>query len=127
MQLGHQVRDQIRTLLSIRTTREPGPVGSKPRIGAVIFRGDVRMTVQAGLTDDLWEWLTTHGWREPIVWPDRRRYRDIPASLVTRLFDAPAEARMRVLAAAVSRATTKPTIDRELAISKGIPSSVMRK
>jgi hypothetical protein len=127
MQLGHQLKDQVRTLFHIRSVRQVGPVGPKPRIGAVIFRGEVRITVQAGLTDDLWAWLAQHGWREPIVWPDRRRYRDVPASLVTRLFDASPEEWMRVLTVAVSRATNRPTLDPAHTINRSIPASVMRK
>lgn len=128
MQLGQQVRDQVRNLLKIRTARELSPLrGSRPRIGAVIFRGEVRMTVQAGLNSELWQWLALQGWREPIVWPDRRRYRDIPPSMVTRLFDAPPEERMKILTIAVSRATAKPSLNQKISSPRTIPASVIRK
>ena len=127
MQLGQQIRDQVRNLLHIRTEREVTTMRSKPRIGATIFRGEVRMTVQAGLSSDLWLWLAAQGWREPIVWPDRRRYRDVPASLVTRLFDAPAEDRMKVLTIAVSRASAKPSLNQKIGAPRTIPASVIRK
>ena len=127
MQLAQQVRDQVRNLLNIRTARQVTPIRSKPKPDFAIFRGEVRMVVQAGLSDELWEWLTTQGWREPVVWPDRRRYRDVPASLVRRLFDARPEDRMKVLALAVSRATAKPSIHRSPVLPHTIPSSVIRK
>jgi hypothetical protein len=38
----------------------------------------VRLTVQAGPSDDLWIWLLDAGWRVVTHRPDRRRYRDIP-------------------------------------------------
>lgn len=127
MQLGQQVRDQVRSLFNVRTTRQVSKMGPKPRIGAVIFRGEVRITVQAGLTDDLWSWLAMQGWREPIVWPDRRLYRDVPSSLVTLLFDARPEDRMKLLTMAVSRATSRPSINRTIVAPRTIPASVVRK
>ncbi len=84
MNLVGPVRDRVRTLLKIRVVRDVPSVGSKPAIGARIFRGDVRMTVQAGMTDGLWRWLVKEGWREITFRPDRRRYRDIPAAYVTQ-------------------------------------------
>ncbi len=114
MQLGHQLRDQIRTFLKIRKARQLSrfnPEALKPRIGSHIVRGEIRMTVQAGLTDELWAWLGSQGWREPEVFPDRRHYRDIPASWVTRLFDAQPEYRVKMLVAGVSRATVRHTMD----------------
>lgn len=126
MQLGQQVRDQVRSLFKIRTARQVGRMGPKPRIGATIFRGEVRITVPVGLSDDLWLWLAMQGWREPIVRPDRRNYRDVPPSLVTRLFDAPAHERMKVLTLAVARATNQPSINRTLG-PRTIPASVVRR
>ena len=68
------------------------------------------MTVQAGMSDELWQWLMEKGWREPNFHPDRRRYRDIPASWVTRLVDAVASDREAVLAAAAAKAVHRPTL-----------------
>ncbi len=81
--------DDIRTLLNIRRQRQRLLPGPKPKLGARIFLHDVRMTVQAGLSDELWKWLQDLGFREATFSPDRRRYRDIPPSAVTRLYDAP--------------------------------------
>lgn len=84
-------------------------IGAKPALGARLFRDDVRMTVQAGMTDALWRWLVREGWREITFRPDRRRYRDVPAAYVTRLIDSSSnEERERVLAAAVASATLRP-------------------
>jgi hypothetical protein len=68
------------------------------------------MTVQAGMSDELWHWLMEKGWREPNYYPDRRQYRDIPSSWVTTLIDATAEDREAVLVSAAARAVTRPTL-----------------
>lgn len=106
------VRDRVRTLLKIRVPRELPSVRSKPALGARIFRDDVRMTIQAGMTDSLWTWLVKKGWREITFRPDRRRYRDIPTAYVTHLIDASPEQRQRVLDAAVANATLRPVPSR---------------
>jgi hypothetical protein len=103
-----QVRDQVRTLLRIRRERHALPPGGKPPIGARIVCGDLRMTVQAGMTDALWRWLLSQGWREVMYRPDRRRYREIPGAFVTRLIDATADERDRILAAATANAAYRP-------------------
>jgi len=56
-----------------------------------------RMTIQAGVTDELWEWLMERGWRELRYAPDRRHYRVVPAVRVTKLIDSPPELRPLVL------------------------------
>lgn len=98
------IRDQIRTLLRVRQARGLPLPGAKPSLGAKITRHDVRMTMQAGLSDDLWRWLTDRGWRQVSVKHDRRRYRDVPASLVTALIDAGPEERAAALRAALEAA-----------------------
>ena len=102
------VLDRVRTLFNIRVSRGMPLVGTKPRIGSRICRDDLRMTVQAGMTDSLWRWLVHQGWREITYRPDRRRYRDLPAGYVTQLVDAAVEHRERVLEAAIANATLRP-------------------
>ena len=103
------VRDRLRQVLGIRVPRSLPRRGPRPSLGARIFREDVRMTVQAGMTDALWRWLVREGWREITYRPDRRRYRDVPAAYVTRLIDSTSnEERQQVLAAAVASATLRP-------------------
>jgi hypothetical protein len=98
------VRDRVRTLLNIRIERGLRSAGMKPGIGARICCEDLRMTVQAGMSDALWNWLAKQGWREITFRPDRRRYRDVPTAYVTRLIDSYTEERERVLAAAIANA-----------------------
>ena len=98
------LRDQVRTLFKIRKDRQIPPKGPKPRIGSAIYRDNVRMMVQAGMSDSLWLWLLEQGWREVIFKPDRRRYRDVSPSAITALFDAPPEEREKMLSKAVARA-----------------------
>jgi hypothetical protein len=66
------------------------------------------MSVQAGMSESLWRWLTQQGWREVLYRPDRRRCRDVPHTLVTQLIDAAPEDRARVLAVATSHASIRP-------------------
>jgi hypothetical protein len=107
--LVRPVKDRVRTLLRIRVSRGLPSVGAKPALGARLYLDDVRMTVQAGMTDALWRWLVREGWREITFRPDRRRYRDVTAAYVTRLIDSSSnEERERVLAAAVASATLRP-------------------
>lgn len=112
-----QVRDQFRTLMRIRRDRALPSVGQKPGVGARIACGDLRMSVQAGLSDSLWRWLTKLGWREVMFRPDRRRYRDIPHGFVTQLIDAAPEERERILAVAVTHASYRATAPR----TRGLP------
>ncbi len=109
-QLGHVLRDHLRSWLKIRRPRDMAPRGPKPRIGAIIYRGEVRITVQAGLSDELWQWLLDAEWRELMYRPDRRRYREVPPSMVTRLIDALPESRERILAIGISRAAYRPDL-----------------
>ncbi len=104
MDLVRPVKDRVRRLLNIRVERGLRSAGGKPGIGARICCEDVRMTVQAGMSDSLWRWLTKLGWREITYRPDRRQYRDVPTPYVTRLIDSTPEECERVLAAAVANA-----------------------
>lgn len=83
-----RVIDSVRRMLGVRRQRAVPPAGPKPRLGARIVKDDVRMTVQAGLADATWHWLVLHGWREDTFRRNRRRYRDVPPSLVAEIFDA---------------------------------------
>ncbi|SPE28788.1 hypothetical protein SBBP1_480013 [Burkholderiales bacterium] len=68
------------------------------------------MRVQAGFSGELWHWLLEQGWREVRYRPDRRRYREIPASCVTELIDAPPEERQPALAFGVEKASRRPNV-----------------
>jgi len=122
MQIGHELQDQVRSLFKVRAKRQLAPVGPKPKIGALIVRGEIRMSVQAGMSDPLWDWLLMHGWREPTVWPDRRQYRDVPPSQVTRLFDAQPEDWAKILGIAVSRAVMRRTLNRGRSWRRVLPA-----
>lgn len=91
------VRDHVRTSLKIRAQRAVTQRGRRPNPGARIARGDVRMSVQAGMTAELWRWLQDAGWREILHKPDRRRYRDLPSQCVARLIECAPEERVAVL------------------------------
>lgn len=79
---------------------------SKPAIGATLCCAGLRMTVQAGLGDDLWQWLVKLGWRELQPRENRLNFKPLPTALVTRLFDCPADDRERVLLAAIRQAAS---------------------
>jgi hypothetical protein len=70
----------------------------------------LRLTVQAGLSGELWVWLLDRGWRVVTYHPDRRRYRDVPWSRVTSLIDCDPASREKLLAEAISNAESRPTV-----------------
>jgi O-methyltransferase involved in polyketide biosynthesis len=98
MSLVAQVRDHVRTSLKIRRKRTVTQRGRRPNPGARIARGELRMTVQAGMTAELWRWLQDLGWREILHKPDRRHYRDLPSPCFARLIECAPEERSAVLA-----------------------------
>ena len=106
-----KVIDSIRTMLGVRRKRTVRPPGQKPRLGARIVKDDVRIVVQAGLTDATWQWLVLHGWREDSYRNNRRRYREVPPSLVAQLFDAadPDEC-AQLVRQAIAEARFRPTV-----------------
>jgi hypothetical protein len=106
----------IRGLLRIRYERAIPRRGPKPAIGAYVVCGQLRMTIQAGVTDELWDWLMEQGWRELRYAPDRRHYLVVPAHYVTELIDAPEELRSLALAVAVSHASLRPIIGDPMAL-----------
>jgi len=113
MSLMVSLRSRLRSLLGQPREQVPRGLprrGRKPRIGAYVVhvQQGLRLTVQAGLSDELWQWLMGQGWRVPPIHPDRRTYRDIPASLVTRLIDADSAQRTQVLEEAMKSAKPRP-------------------
>ena len=110
MRFLRSVLNALRRLLRIRRKRALAPRGPKPKLGARAICGDARITIQAGMSDELWDWLMDQGWREWIYRPDTRLYREIPASWVTRLIDCDPARRAELLKGALARAMRKPTV-----------------
>ena len=102
--------DGFRTMFNIRKERKRAPRGPKPKLGAKVFLHDVRMVVQSGLSDELWDWLQELGFREVSFSPDRRRYRDLPRSLVLQLYDAPREDWRPLLKQAIQESSLRPPV-----------------
>lgn len=107
--LSVNMRDRLRGILGLRRERAVPPRRAKPAVGARICRDNIRMTVPAGMSDDLWRWLQDDGWRELTYRPDRRVYRDVPPSHVLRLVDCAADRRSQVLQAAIDEAYVRST------------------
>ena len=91
----------IAELLVSRGERQRAREASRPAVGATLCCAGLRMTVQAGMSEDLWQWLVGLGWRELRPREDRLSFRPLPTALVTRLFDGPPADRDRVLLAAI--------------------------
>lgn len=102
--------DALRTLLNIRQRRGLPRAGLKPRVGAKIVLDDIRIIVQAGLSDALWSFLVDAGFREVTYRPDRRHYRDVPPSLVTNLYQAPSSEWQSLLIEALKEASKRPRV-----------------
>jgi hypothetical protein len=99
----NSLRDRLRSFLQGDRKKRQLPRRSvKPRIGAyaIHVKDGVRLMVQAGMSDEVWQWLMDHGWRVETHRPDRRQYLDIPPSFVTRLIDSdPAQRRALMIEA----------------------------
>jgi hypothetical protein len=106
------LRDRLRTLLGDQSPRKLPRRSAKPRIGSHVVHVEkgVRFTVQAGLSDELWIWLMDSGWRVVTHRPDRRQYRDLPSSWVTRLIDAHPTTRNKLIASAIEQAEVRAAI-----------------
>jgi hypothetical protein len=106
------IRDRVRSMAGERLERQLPRSSAKPKIAARIVQVEdgVRLTVQAGLSGELWIWLLDRGWRVVTHLPDRRRYRDVSWSRVTRLFDCDPASREKLLAEAISSAESRPTV-----------------
>jgi hypothetical protein len=104
------LRTRLRSLLGEQIPRGVPRRSRKPRIGTYVVHVDegMRLVMQAGLSDELWLWLMDRGWRVPLYHPDRRAYRDIPVSFVTRLIDADYAHREQILFEAIMSAQRKP-------------------
>jgi hypothetical protein len=102
--------DAFRTMLNIRRRRERRPAGRRPSIGAKIVLEDFRVTVQAGMSEGVWQFLVQAGFREASHRPDRRHYRDVPPSLIAELFDAPPEEWKALLMVALQEASKRPRV-----------------
>lgn len=104
--------DSVRRMLGVRRPRGVPPPGPKPRLGAKIYKDDVRITVQAGLTDATWAWLVEQGWREESYRNSRRAYREVPPSRVAELIDAAdPDERAQLLQLAVEEAVHRPVVN----------------
>jgi hypothetical protein len=107
MNLASILNTPLRDLLGRRkppippqTIRTP-----KPRMGATLCSAGLRMTVQAGLTDEMWQWLMALGWRELRAGENRLHYRALSTSLVNRLYDVAPDDRQKILLLAIREAT----------------------
>ena len=96
----------VSELLSRKKEQQRRRDASKPAIGATLCCAGLRMTVQAGLSEDLWRWLVKLGWRELSPRENRLNFKPLPTNLVTRLFDSAPEDRERVLLAAIRQAAS---------------------
>jgi hypothetical protein len=103
--------DGFRTLFNIRKDRRRPPPGPKPKMGAKIYLHDVRMFVQAGLSDELWDYLQGLGFREITFNPDRRIYRDLPRSIVAQLYDASRDEWRAILKLAIRESSKRPVVN----------------
>lgn len=96
----------IGELLGRRKATPRGRPVARPATGATLCCAGLRMTVQAGMTDDLWQWLSGLGWRELQPRENRLHFRPLATALVNRLIDGPSSERDRVLLAAIRHAAS---------------------
>lgn len=112
----------VSELLGRKKEQQRRREAAKPAIGATVCCAGLRMTVQAGLSEDLWQWLVKLGWRELKPRENRLHFKPLPTSLVTRLFDCPADDRERILLAAIRQAASGSTT--RVVMPERVPSRV---
>ena len=108
MNLASILNTPLSQLLGRRKPAPPRIAGApkpKPRMGATLCCAGLRMTVQAGLTDEMWQWLAALGWRELRTGENRLHYRALSTSLVNRLYDVAPDDRQKILLLAIREAT----------------------
>jgi hypothetical protein len=86
----------------------PRAAAPKPRMGATLCSAGLRMTVQAGITDEMWQWLSALGWRELRPGENRLHYKALSTSLVNRMYDVAPDDRQKILLLAIREATRPP-------------------
>lgn len=105
MNLAIILNTPLTELLGRRKAAPPATaVAPKPKIGATLCCAGLRMSAQAGLTDEMWEWLASLGWRELRSGEQRLHYKSLSTSLVNRLYDVGADDRQKVLLLAIREA-----------------------
>ena len=104
MNLSTLLSTPIGELLGRKKEQQRRREAAKPAIGATLCCAGLRMTVQAGLSEDLWQWLVKLGWRELQPRENRLHFKPLPTTLVTRLFDCQDDERERILLAAIRQA-----------------------
>lgn len=112
----------VSELLGRKKEQQRRREASKPAIGATLCCAGLRMTVQAGLSHDLWQWLVKLGWRELQPRENRLHFKPLPTSLVTRLFDCAEDDRERILLAAIRQAASGSTT--RVVMPERVPSRV---
>jgi hypothetical protein len=94
--------------------RKPAPaprmVPPKPRMGTTLCCAGLRMSVQAGMSEEMWQWLAALGWRELRPGENRLHYKALSTSLVNRLYDVAPDDRQKVLLLAIREATRPPQV-----------------
>lgn len=105
MNLTKFLNAPIGQLFGRRPLVTPPPRAVKPRQGATLCCAGLRMPVQAGMTDEMWDWMSGLGWRELRSNENRLHFQPLPSAMVTRLYDVAAEDRQRILVAAIREAT----------------------
>ena len=91
-----RLKDFFRSTFRIRVKRRLMPVDKVPSVGSRLTLNGMRMRVEAPMSEDTWNWMVLHGWRECKFRNDRRRYVDLPKGAYDRLRQAPPRQRDRV-------------------------------
>jgi hypothetical protein len=106
MNLAVILNTPLTELLGRKKALPPLPVlAPKPKMGATLCCAGLRMSVQAGMSDEMWEWLASLGWRELRGGENRLHYTSLSTLLVNRLYDVAPDDRQKVLLMAIREAT----------------------
>lgn len=116
MNLAALLNTPLKDLLARRKPAQPLLVPPKPRQGATLICAGLRMPVQAGMSDEMWQWLAALGWRELRSGENRLHYKSLSTALVNRLYDVDADERQKIMLMAIREATRPrhlPSVERQ--------------
>jgi hypothetical protein len=88
MRLLSKLKDKLRSLAGIRKERQLPPIGEKPPIGSNIVREKLRMRLKYPVTDELWKFMSSMGWRAIDMRYNKRRYTMVPDKVLLKLIKA---------------------------------------
>ncbi len=104
MSLSRFLASPLTYFTPVRREAAKAPRRRVPTMGTTLCCNQFRLTVPAGMSRDLWQWLSGQGWYELAAGENRYKFRALPSNVVAALVDASPDDREKLLALAMRRA-----------------------